>query len=129
MNFENVTLVPSFSVSDGEWITEALPPLYHFTSGRAWKTAFPARVWERVKKIIFIPQISNALLGFVPQPNLQWYLDYEDVRDAVFLEEREIVRVPRTQPEKEEDTLQNRYRPLQEELEKLKEKKTPPQNP
>ena len=69
------------------------------------------------------------MLGFVPQPNLQWYLDYEDVRDAVFLEEREIVRVPRTQPEKEEDTLQNRYRPLQEELEKLKEKKTPPQNP
>ena len=69
------------------------------------------------------------MLGFVPQPNLQWYLDYEDVRDAVFLEEREIVRVPRTQPEKEEDTLQNRYRVLQEELEKLKEKKTPPQNP
>ena len=58
----------------------------------------------------------------------QWYLehDYEDVRDAVLLERGEIVRVPRTN---EENTVENRYQPLQEELEKLKEKKTPVQNP
>jgi hypothetical protein len=50
-------------------------------------------------------------------------LSYEDVRDAVLLEEREIVSVPRTKPENEENTVENRYRLLQEELEKLKEKK------
>lgn len=41
----------------------------------------------------------------------------------------EIGRVPRTKPEKEENTVENRYRLLQEEVEKLKEKKTPAQNP
>jgi hypothetical protein len=54
----------------------------------------------------------------------QWYLDYEDVRDAVVLEIYGV-RVPRTKPENEENTVKNRYQPLQKELEKLKEKKTP----
>lgn len=55
----------------------------------------------------------------------QWYLDYEKVRNAVFLEEREreIGRVPRTKPENEENTVENRYRLLQEDLEKLRKKK------
>ena len=61
----------------------------------------------------------------------QWYIDYEKVRNAVFIEEREreIGRVTRTKPEKETNTVENRYRLLQEEVEKLKEKKTPAQNP
>ena len=54
----------------------------------------------------------------------QWYLDYEDVRDAVVLEIYGV-RVPRTKPENKENTVENRYQPLQEELKKLKEKKTP----
>jgi hypothetical protein len=54
----------------------------------------------------------------------EWYLDYEDVRDAVVLEIYGV-RVPRTKPENKENTVKNRYQPLQEELEKLKEKKTP----
>jgi hypothetical protein len=83
-----------------------------------------------------IPELQKTIAGIETEPPevvaeaiRQWYLDYEDVRDAVFSEEREIVSVPRTKPEDQENTVENRYRPLQEDLEKLKEKKTPPQNP
>ena len=52
----------------------------------------------------------------------KWYLDYEDVRNAVFLEFLEMRFV---KPNNNENTVENRYQPLQEELKKLKEKKTP----
>jgi hypothetical protein len=85
-----------------------------------------------------ITELQKTIAGIETEPPevvaeaiRQWYLDYEKVRNAVFLEEREreIGRVPRTKPENEENTLENRYRLLQEEVEKLKEKKTPAQNP
>ena len=85
-----------------------------------------------------ITELQKTIAGIETKPPevvaeaiRQWYLEHEDVRDAVLLEEREreIGRVPRTKPENEENTLENRYRLLQEELEKLKEKKTPAQNP
>ena len=85
-----------------------------------------------------ITELQKTIAGIETEPPevvaeaiRQWYLDYEKVRNAVFLEEREreIGRVPRTKPENEENTVENRYRLLQEDLEKLKEKKTPPQNP
>ncbi|MBD2441665.1 hypothetical protein H6G25_00195 [Dolichospermum sp. FACHB-1091] len=86
--------------------------------------------------IAAITELQKTIAGIETKPPevvaeaiRQWYLEHEDVRDAVLLEEREIVRVPRTKPEKEENTVENRYRLLQEDLEKLKEKKTPPQNP
>lgn len=88
--------------------------------------------------IAAIPELQKTIAGIETEPPevvaeaiRQWYLDYEKVRNAVFLEEREreIGRVPRTKPENEENTLENRYRLLQEEVEKLKEKKTPAQNP
>jgi hypothetical protein len=76
-----------------------------------------------------ITELQKTIAGIETEPPevvaeaiRQWYLEHEDVRDAVLLEEREIVRVPRTN---EENTVENRYRPLQEEVEKLKEKKTP----
>jgi hypothetical protein len=85
-----------------------------------------------------ITELQKTIAGIETEPPevvaeaiRQWYLDYEKVRNAVFLEEleREIGRVPRTRPENEENTLENRYRLLQEDVEKLKEKKTPAQNP
>ena len=88
--------------------------------------------------IAAITELQKTIAGIETEPPevvaeaiRQWYLDYEKVRNAVFLEEREreIGRVPRTKPENEENTVENRYRLLQEDLEKLKEKKTPPQNP
>jgi hypothetical protein len=84
------------------------------------------------------PELQKTIAGIETEPPevvaeaiRQWYLDYEKVRNAVWLEEREreIGRVPRTKPENEENTLENRYRLLQEDVEKLKEKKTPAQNP
>ena len=84
--------------------------------------------------IAAITELQKTIAGIETEPPevvaeaiRQWYLDYEKVRNAVFLEEREreIGRVPRTKPE---NTLENLYRPLQEELEKLKEKKTRVQN-
>jgi hypothetical protein len=86
--------------------------------------------------IAAIPELQKTIAGIETEPPevvaeaaRQWFLDYEKVRNAVWLEEREIVCFPRTKPENEENTLENRYRLLQEELEKLKEKKTPAQNP
>jgi hypothetical protein len=83
-----------------------------------------------------ITELQKTIAGIETEPPevvaeaiRQWYLEHEDVRDAVLLEEMEIGRVPRTKPEKEENTVENRYRLLQEEVEKLKEKKTPAQNP
>jgi len=80
-----------------------------------------------------ITELQKTIAGIETEPPevvaeaiLQWYLDYEDVRDAVLLEEREIVR---TKSENEENTVENRYRLLQKDVEKLKEKKTPAQNP
>ena len=80
-----------------------------------------------------ITELQKTIAGIETEPPevvaeaiRQWYLDYEKVRNAVFLEEMEIVRTKR---ENEENTVENRYRLLQEELEKLKEKKTPAQNP
>jgi hypothetical protein len=79
-----------------------------------------------------ITELQKTIAGIETEPPevvaeaiRQWYLDYEKVRNAVLLEEREIVSVPRTKTENEENTVEN---PLQEELEKLKEKKTRVQN-
>jgi hypothetical protein len=85
-----------------------------------------------------ITELQKTIAGVETEPPevvaeaiREWFLEHEDVRDAVWLEEREkeieeISRVPKTKPE---NTVENRYRLLQEELEKLKEKKTPAQNP
>jgi hypothetical protein len=81
-----------------------------------------------------ITELQKTIAGIETEPPevvaeaiRQWYLDYEKVRNAVFLEEREreIGRVPRTKPE---NTLENLYRLLQKDVEKLKEKKTRVQN-
>jgi hypothetical protein len=80
-----------------------------------------------------ITELQKTIAGVETEPSevvveaiREWYLDYEKVRNAVWLEEREIVRTKR---ENEENAVENRYRPLQEDVEKLKEKKTPAQNP
>jgi hypothetical protein len=76
-----------------------------------------------------ITELQKTIAGIETEPPevvaeaiREWYLEHEDVRDAVWFEVEEIVRTKR---ENEENTVQN---PLQEELEKLKEKKTRVQN-
>ena len=82
-----------------------------------------------------IPQLQTTIAEIETQPPetvaeaiRQWYLDYEDVRDAVLLAEREIAKVGKTKPENQENTVENRYRVLQDELKKLQEKKTQSKN-
>jgi hypothetical protein len=79
--------------------------------------------------IAAITELQKTIAGIETEPPevvakaiREWFLDYEKVRNAVWLEEREkeISRVPKTKPE---NTVENRYRLLQEELEKLKEKR------
>ena len=45
------------------------------------------------------------------------------MRDAVLLEQREISQVKKASPASQENILENRYRVLQEELQKLQAKK------
>ncbi|MFK0735584.1 MAG: hypothetical protein HEQ35_07445 [Gloeotrichia echinulata IR180] len=71
-----------------------------------------------------IAELETELPNIVAETIRQWYLDYEDVRDAVLIAAREIDRVSKTQPQAQENTQENRYRVLQEELQKLQDKKT-----
>jgi hypothetical protein len=45
------------------------------------------------------------------------------VIDAMLVEEREISKVAKTKPQSQENTLENRYRILEEEVQKLQERK------
>lgn len=81
--------------------------------------------------IAAIPELLKKLAQLETQPAdlfadaiRQWYLDYEDVRDAVLIEEREIEKVRKTKPEIQENTQENRYRVVQDELKKLQDRKT-----
>jgi hypothetical protein len=83
--------------------------------------------------IAAIPDLQTTLAELETQPPeifaeaiRIWYLEFEDVRDAVLIEEREIAKVGKTKPENQENTIDNRYRVLQDELQKLKDKNTPP---
>ncbi|MGQ4647387.1 hypothetical protein [Lyngbya aestuarii] len=53
----------------------------------------------------------------------QWYINHEDVRNAILVQEREIKKVEKSKPQSQENTLENRYRILEEELPKLQERK------
>jgi hypothetical protein len=53
----------------------------------------------------------------------QWYINHESVRDAILVEEREISKVAKTKPQSQENTLENRYRVLQEEVQNLQDRK------
>jgi predicted RND superfamily exporter protein len=53
----------------------------------------------------------------------QWYKNHKSVIDAMLVEEREIPKVAKTKPQSQENTLENRYRVLQEEVQNLQEKK------
>lgn len=53
----------------------------------------------------------------------QWYINHESVRDAILIEEREISNVAKRKPQSQENTLQNSYRVVQEEVQKLQQRK------
>ncbi|MBD2500786.1 hypothetical protein [Anabaena azotica] len=71
-----------------------------------------------------LDQLENQPSDLFAQAIRQWYLEYEDVRDAVLIEEREIEKVRKSKPEIQENTQENRYRVVQDELKKLQDRKT-----
>ena len=68
-------------------------------------------------------ELENISLESIAEAIRKWYLNHESVRDAVLLEHREISQVKKASPASQENTLENRYRVLQEELQKLQAKK------
>ena len=80
--------------------------------------------------IATIPALQETIAEFETQPAQElaeairnWYINHGDVRDAVLLEQREIDKVSKTKPEAQENTQVNRYRVLQDELQKLQDRK------
>ncbi|WP_375505433.1 hypothetical protein [uncultured Nostoc sp.] len=80
--------------------------------------------------ITAIPELQKELAELEAQPPdlfseaiRHWYIEYEDVRDAVLIEEREIEKVSKTKPEIQENTQENRYRVVQDEIQKLHHRK------
>jgi predicted RND superfamily exporter protein len=82
---------------------------------------------EAIADIPTLQQNLAAIDNLTPQAMVevlrQWYLNHESVRDAVVDEEREIAKVAKSKPQSAENTLENRYRLLSEELQKLESKK------
>jgi hypothetical protein len=83
-----------------------------------------------------IPELQDKLAKIETQPPdlfvaviREWYLNYEDVRDAVLIKDREIEKVGKSKPKIPENTQENRYRVVQEELQKLSDKKTTKNQP
>ncbi|MBW4635705.1 MAG: hypothetical protein KME30_28655 [Iphinoe sp. HA4291-MV1] len=66
--------------------------------------------------------IENLTSQTIVEVLRQWYINHESVRDAILVEEREISKVAKTKPQSQENTLENRYRIL-EEVQKLQERK------
>lgn len=75
-----------------------------------------------------IAEIETQPPEIVAEVIRKWYLNHEDVRDAVLLAEREIEGVGKTKPENQENTLTNRYQVLQGDLKKLQDKRTQSKN-
>jgi predicted RND superfamily exporter protein len=67
--------------------------------------------------------IDNLTPEAIAEVLRQWYINHEAVRDAILVEEREIKKVEKTKPQSQENTLENCYRILQDELQKLPERK------
>ena len=67
--------------------------------------------------------IENLTSEAIAEVIRQWYKNHKSVIDAMLVEEREISKVAKTKPQSQENTLENRYRVLQEEVEKLQERK------
>ncbi|MEC4814467.1 MAG: hypothetical protein SAK29_14510 [Scytonema sp. PMC 1069.18] len=67
--------------------------------------------------------VDNLTAEAIAEILRQWYINHESVRDAVLVEEREIKKVAPTKLQGQENIVENQYRVLQEELDKLQERK------
>ncbi|HLO83917.1 MAG TPA: hypothetical protein VK203_02725 [Nostocaceae cyanobacterium] len=77
-----------------------------------------------------LAELKTQSLEIYAEAIRKWYLEFEDVRDAVLIEEREIAKGKKTKAENQENIIENRHRVLDDELQKLQDKnknKLPPQ--
>ncbi|MGB6330078.1 MAG: hypothetical protein WBF48_14235 [Halarcobacter sp.] len=72
------------------------------------------------QKLSSLKNISSESLA---EEIRQWYINHESVRDAVLVTEREITKVRRNNPASQENTIENRYRIISDELKKIVDKK------
>ncbi|WP_414581260.1 hypothetical protein [Scytonema sp. PCC 10023] len=79
-----------------------------------------------------IPTLQNKLAAIenltsqaIAEVIRQWYINHESVRDAILVQEREISKILKTKPQSQENFIQNTSTILQEDLEKLYERKKP----
>ncbi|MDJ0619503.1 MAG: hypothetical protein QNJ63_22635 [Calothrix sp. MO_192.B10] len=70
-----------------------------------------------------LTNLENPTIESLADTIRQWYINHEPVRDAVLIAEREINRVKNADPSSQEMTVNNIFPVLQDELEKLKDKK------
>lgn len=66
--------------------------------------------------------IENLNSQAIAQVICQWYKNHKSVIDALQVEEREIRKIAKTKPQSQENTLENRYRILEEEVQKLQDR-------
>jgi hypothetical protein len=71
------------------------------------------------QKLSTLKNISSESLA---EEIRQWYINHESVRDAVLVTEREIKKVKKANPASQENTIENRYRIINDELKKIADK-------
>lgn len=68
--------------------------------------------------------IENLTSEAIAETIRQWYINHESVRDAISNNKsREISKVAKSKPQSQENSLENRYRVLEEEVQKLQQRK------
>ncbi|MGB6294910.1 MAG: hypothetical protein WBF90_01845 [Rivularia sp. (in: cyanobacteria)] len=67
--------------------------------------------------------LDNISFESVAEEIRQWYINHESVRDAVLVTEREIKKVKKANPASQENTIENRYRIINDELKKIADQK------
>lgn len=72
------------------------------------------------QKLAALDHLSSESLSEVIR---QWYINHESVRDAVLVTEREISKVKKANSAAQENTIENRYRIINDDLKKLADKK------
>jgi predicted RND superfamily exporter protein len=72
------------------------------------------------EKLAALDNLSSESLAEVIR---QWYLNHESVRDALLVTDREISKVKKANPAIQENTIENRYRIIKDELKKVADKK------
>ena len=72
------------------------------------------------EKLAALDHLSSESLSEVIR---QWYLNHESVRDAVLVTEREIAKVKKSNPASQENSLENRYRIIKDELKEIGDRK------